>query len=364
MRILHFVSGLQSGGVEQMLYNYTKILNKKDYEQVIVYQHSPDMVNLEKLKSANNTCIEISSKSKHPIKNLLQTKKIITEFHPDIIHTHMNLVNFIPLMVAFFCGVKVRISHSHISRDNVKFRLFVPVFKLLNIIFSNTRFACGQDAGKYMYGNLSFTVVNNALDLSKFQFSQNIRNNLRRKWAIPENAYVIGHIGRFVNQKNHKKIIDIFEACYKKDRNTFLVLVGQGELYIEIKNMIKEKSFENNIIMTGSLDNVFDYYSLFDVFLLPSLYEGLPVVALEAQAAGLPSIFSNVIDKDVKLLPSTTFISLQSSTSVWVNSIFYQIKQPRIDFNSIERLMSDKGYNIYEEYHKIDKLYRKLLMNR
>lgn len=109
IKVMHFISGIRSGGVEQMLINYTTILNKYEYKQIIVYQHTPDKVCLDKLEHAGNKCVRISSKSRHPLGNITETIKLIKKVHPDIVHAHMNLVNFIPLFCALLCGVKVRI---------------------------------------------------------------------------------------------------------------------------------------------------------------------------------------------------------------------------------------------------------------
>lgn len=230
IKIMHFVSGIGNDGVTQFLTNYTSRLNKKNnVSEIIVYQHKPNVTKLKLEQSIGNKTYRVPFKAKHPIKNLFATYRLIKKEKPDIVEAHMNLVNFFPLSVAWFCRVPVRISHSHIAQDidNINPKLST-LFKKLCIIFSTNLVACGENAGKYMYGNRNFHIVYNAINLDKYKFDNQARNEIRNKYHISDHTLVLGKIGRIVKQKNDKFLIDIFSDYLKKNSDAVLFIIGNG----------------------------------------------------------------------------------------------------------------------------------------
>ncbi|MGG7602775.1 glycosyltransferase family 1 protein [Weissella cibaria] len=361
MKILHFISGVRGGGVEQVLINYTHFLNMNDNtDELIAYQHAPIDVCAEKLKASGNSLVQIADKRKHPIKNLADSYKLMRTFKPDIVHAHMSLLNFFPLFIARLCGVKVRISHAHISRNNVSPKL-VPVFKRLNLLFANRLVACGNDAGHYLYGSHPFWVMKNAIDLSNFSYSESRRKSFRNRLHITDNQIVLGHIGRFVVQKNHKRLLEIFGALLQQRPDSIMVLAGDGEKMDEIKKQVKMMQIESNVRILGSISNPAELYDAIDCFVLPSLYEGLPVVGIEAQAAGVPCLFSNTIDRDIRLLPTTKLIALENSNQEWVESILELIHDGRVSSNTLAKILISEGYKIELAAKQLDKYYQHVM---
>ena len=300
IKIMHFVSGIGNDGVTQFLTNYTSRLNKKNnVSEIIVYQHKPNVTKLKLEQSIGNKTYRVPFKAKHPIKNLFATYRLIKKEKPDIVEAHMNLVNFFPLSVAWFCRVPVRISHSHIAQDidNINPKLST-LFKKLCIIFSTNLVACGENAGKYMYGNRNFHIVYNAINLKKYSYNPKSREEVREKYGIDTDSMIIGNIGRINIQKNQKFLIDIFADYLQENPNAFLFIIGNGEPNDEQKlvDYIKKKSCQENVIRNEGVKSTEKFYSAFDIFALPSLYEGLPVVGVEAQASGVTTLLSKNID--------------------------------------------------------------------
>lgn len=229
IRVMHFVSGLVSGGVEQMLVNYCNNMDHDKFEFIVVYQHEPVELCINKIKAAGCKTIRITARNESFVKNIVDSYKIIKEYKPDIIHCHMNLMNFCPAFPAMLSGVKVRISHSHIAEKEKSFiyKIMANICKTLIKISSNVFLSCGQEAGYYLYGkNRSFTIINNAINLEEFRYrSYNFRNSLNLQDKV-----VVGHVGRFSEQKNHKRLLDIFKEFLKLEKNATLLLAGTGEL--------------------------------------------------------------------------------------------------------------------------------------
>ena len=177
----------------------------------------------------------------------------------------------------------------------------------------------------------------------------------RKELGIKEDTIVIGHIGRFVAQKNHTFLIDIFNQFHKKEKNSILLLAGQGPLQEEIKNKVRELGLDDSVRFLGQRNDANELYQVFDVFLLPSLYEGLPVVGVEAQASGLLCFLSDDMTKETKVLDSTVFMSLSNTAEEWTDEILTNLKDyKRINTKSE---VSDNGFDIEVEARKLEKYY-------
>lgn len=288
--------------------------------------------------------------------------RIFKENKYKIVHSHISTLSVFPLRIAKKAGVPIRIAHSHSTSNKKEWKrnLIKNILRPFSKLYANQFFACSELSGRWLFGEKAFKngkikIINNAIDLEKFKFNKEKRNEIRKKLKIDENIILIGHIGRFVTQKNHEFLIDVFDEIHRRKQNSKLILIGQGNLKENIIEKIKYLGLQDYVIFTGQTTNVSDYYNAMDIFVLPSLYEGLPVVGIEAQANGLLCEFSTDMTKETKVLNTTKFISLKETPENWANTILE-------DYKNFKRLdsfdeMTKKNFNIKEEAKKLEEYY-------
>lgn len=276
----------------------------------------------------------------------------------DIIHVHgSSRTIFFELFASWMCKVKIRIAHSHNS--TAKMLLFHYLIKIpFNLLYTHA-LACGEKAGRWMYSNKKFQVLDNGIYLEKFAFSQKLREKIRNELGIT-NQKIIGHIGSFNDQKNHKFLIDVFEKTLKKNCDTYLVLVGAGDHFEAISQYVKTLNMNENVVFLGKRHDIAEIYNAFDIFVLPSKYEGFPLVLVEAQTNGLYCIVSDKVSNEVNINNNITFLSIDTDIVKWVNTILaheYDEYQRKDVSNRTVDLMIEKGYDINRSKSKIEEIY-------
>ena len=362
MKVLFVVKNLRvSNGVASFLMNYYRELIKKEnmsFDFLIVSNTiSPYYDEIEK----NNGKIFIMPSLRHPLKMINYLKNIFHNNSYDILHS--NVINS-NVLIAYFAKkyrIPVRILHCHATAngDSVLKILRNKPFQYLSIKYSNYYFACSHLAGKQIFKNKVFYVINNAIDLERFKFSNAIRNEIRLKNGITNDTIIVGVVARITFQKNPYFILRIVESLKQKNANFNLWWFGSGNLDKCVFNKAEELGLTNYIEFWGSIDDVSNYYSALDCFILPSFYEGLPVVGIEAQANGLKCLFSDRITREVDILDSNFFLSINNINS-WVNAIL-KVKanyNRKIDYNIFN------CYLIESQADKIFLLYKSLLNNQ
>ena len=248
------------------------------------------------------------------------------------------------------------ITHSH--NGNGKNKFINAIFKPLVNLCTDKYLACSEVACDWLFGKSKrkeCTIINNGIDTDRFKYNEEIRKNVQKKLGLQNNK-IIGHVGRFSTQKNHEFLIKIFEKIYEKDNSFRLVLIGVGEEETKIKNIVKNKKLEKIVFFLGKKDNTQDFYSAFDYFLMPSLYEGLPVVGIEAQCSGLQCFFSNTIDKQILISDRAKMIDLNSSENLWANSIL-ETKIDNTNRTKYATEINEKGYGIKSTISLLEKIY-------
>lgn len=317
------------GGVENYIMNYYRLVNKSEFTFDFAYhlQSSPNFY--DEIVSLGGKVYKLPEFSIKNIKKIEQElTKILTENHYDAIHCHQANGAFLYMKVAKKLGIKVRILHSHQTQAADKFTHKIRNLPLLYLgkKRSNVNFACSDLAGKFLYGRKDFFVVNNAIDTTKFAFNEELRAKIRKELNISDDAFVIGHVGRFCNQKNQPMFISIAKNLLSSGFNNFkIVLVGNGETFDLINETIKKESLEKYFVLTGARTDTYTLYNVFDLFVLPSLYEGLPVVGVEAQYNGLRIITSTEVTKELNFSGNVRYLSLKSSKE-WADSIIEAAK--------------------------------------
>lgn len=355
VRVAQMMTDMNYGGVEMVVMNYYKNIDRSKIQfDFFVFEGSsiPQKAEIESLGGR----IFVVPKYTHILKYFRFLKSYLSSY--QIVHSHMNTLSVFSLYSAKRAGVKNRLCHNHSTSGKGEFiKNFVKfLLRPLAQVFATDLFACSDYAGRWMYGkNTPFKVLNNAIDLEKFRYDKSLRDIVRKELCL-ENKKVIGHVGRFCYQKNHSLLIDIF-FTFLKEQDAILMLIGEGELQESIKQKVKNLGIENNVIFLGKKKDIYRYYQAMDLFLLPSRYEGLPVVAIEAQASGLPCIISSNITLETKILNSTHFVS--GGVEEYVTKIMQNICYDRKDaFNE----MRNAGFDIKYEALKLQKYYEKLVV--
>ena len=349
--------GKVCGGIENFVMNYYRNINKeKVIFDFLVHYDEKGYYDDEIKKIGGKIYYTNVRRDKNIFKYIIFLNRFFRKHKEySIIHGHMPGLAPLYFLIAKINGVKCRIAHSHVTdtERTLKGRVLKIIIKSIKL-FSNKYFACSSDAGKFMFGKRNYTIIKNAIDFNKFKFNEEIRKQLRKEYDL-ENKFVIGCVGRFNQQKNHTFLIKIFNEILKIKSNSILVLIGEGELEEDIKNEAKEYGILNKILFLGVKKDVDKYYNSFDCFVLPSNFEGLGIVLIEAQVNGLPAITSDVVPKEAKVSKLITFKSLNNAPKEWARIILKQATRKN-EIISIEK----KGYNLKKEAVKLENLYIKL----
>lgn len=367
IRILQIVPTLGYGGVAQFLLNYYKLMPKSEIIFDFVTHGGIEDFHAQLIKEGS-TIYYVKPISQCGINKYIKTLgKIVSNGHYDIIHTHDGHMTGVTSMICRFHFRGPIIAHAHTTLcPNPKHRPFMPIFRLMSRIWASKLLACGREAGKYLFGkSANFTIIHNAVSIDRFQNVDQVKvEELRKKYNIDVNELVIGHVGLFTPQKNHVFIIEMFSKLLEKRPNAKLILVGGGNDMEKIIKLTQEKGITDKVIFAGKQSDIPTYMHLFDVFILPSLFEGLPVVAIEAQAAGLPVLMSDVIDHDADTgIGSVKFLSIgANSLKEWINELLH-IKNEEITTNKILEAFQKNGYDIKTSANSLVKIYKKVSEN-
>ena len=259
------------------------------------------------------------------------------------------------LISAVLGGAKLRIAHSH-NTTSSNDKLSILLRPILNNL-SNVRIACGIDAGKWMFGKKKFILLKNGIDMKKYKFDIKIREEVRSELNL-DGTLVIGHVGSFNYQKNHHKLIEVFREMKKIRDDIKLLLVGDGEERKNIEKLLDKYGIKDNVIMYGISNEVPRLMHAMDVFVMPSRFEGLPCVLIEAQSLGLPCIVSNKISIESKFGENIQYFDLNESNKVWADAILNIDKNNRKKNSLIAKANMNKcGYNINTEVLNLQRLY-------
>lgn len=363
IRILYIVPSLRlCNGVASYAMNYFRNIDKNKFHIDFITGANEESVYYDEIKNAGSQIYYIP---KMGIKNIIEVRRKIKNFLKenatkyDIIHCHVLNMGAFYLYYAKKYGIKTRILHSHATKYADKFinNIRNMIFSVFSKKFANTYFACSKLAGDFMFKNKKYTIISNSIDVEKFTFNLSNRVKIREQEKIEDNEILLINVARFAPQKNLFFLIDIFNEILKKSDKYKLLLIGSGPLEEKIREKIKTYGIEKNIIMKKNITNVNEYMHASDLFVLPSLYEGLPVVGVEAQCADLPCIFSNEVTEEAKILETTNFLSIDNK-EIWIEEI---LKQKNKERKSRISEMIEKGYKIEEATIKLEKIYNDLV---
>ena len=353
-RVLICLTSFTTGnGIARTIMNYYDALIKENYivDFLLILNLASDPKYLEKIKLGHSKIFVVpdGTKIKKSIATVKLLTKILTQNKYDIIH--VNLVQ----LYAYSCIHTAKKLHV----PNIIYHIHNPIFKLpllksalvklINALCkrqSNHYFACSESAGKSVFKNKKFKVIKNLINVKQYEFNEDARNKYREQFGIKQDEIVIGVVARMEKQKNPYFVIDIIKELSKKKKIKLLWL-GTGSLKDKMQKYIKEKDLSSECILLEPRNDVNEIYSAMDIFLLPSLYEGLGIVLIEAQASGLPVITSTKVPDDVEITDLVTKLNLQENIEIWVNQLYDIIeKGENKNREKYQDLIESSEYNI------------------
>ena len=367
IRVLQIIGIVCGGGVEAVIMNYYHNIDKTKIQFDFIIDGYKKSILDDEILSLGGKIYKVEPYNKNIFKYIYQIYRIVKDNNYKIVHSNMNTLAVFSLFAAWFAGAEVRILHNHsTATKNEKLRSVMKyILRPFAPIFANRYMACSHLAGEWMYGKEKMQsgkvkILNNAIDIERFAYNYKARKKLRQELNINEDTFVLGHVGRFMYQKNHDFLIDIFKELHKRRKNSLLLLIGDGILRQRIEEKVAYYKLQSSVKFLGLRKDIAALYNIMDVFVLPSWYEGLPVVSIEAQANGLPCFISNKVSFECKLSNSVHFIDLKESPIYWSKEIL-NCKLLR-NKNAIKEL-NEKNFNIKKEINNLENFYLKEITN-
>lgn len=363
VHVLYFVDRMLRGGIQTFVLQNWKYMDKNRVQiDFLLLDDGIDYELEDTLRSLGSNVYKLKDIWIRKPTDYLRYYQALNEFFKkhhnyQIVHLHSSSKNFLVLKIAKKYGIKTRIAHSH----NIGFQttskiqiIFGDILKLFLKKYSTDFFACSQMAGQWLFGNANVTVIKNAVDINQFMYNKTVAYDMKKKLGLT-NKIVIGHIGRFTYQKNHEFLIRIFKEICKKDNRYVLLLVGAGEFENKIHYMVESLGLLDKVIFAGFQSDVSRYMQAMDLFVFPSEFEGLGLVLIEAQAAGLPCYTSkDVVPNEAKVSDLLTFIPLDDNPEEWANVILNNKITKR---NTPKDAISSNGYDIQKTARFLQEYY-------
>lgn len=362
IRVLH-VCGALAGGVGSVLLNYYRHVDRSRVQFDFLVHGEPAPAVRAEVEAMGGTIRVITPKSTSLVRNLRETRAAINSKTPHMaVHVHTaSPTSFVYLAAAKLANKRLRIAHSHAtSLEAANSSLQARAHRALRPVLTWTAtdmFACSQAAGDWLYGTCarsSVRILPNAIDIAPYAFSPYVREVARQELGVADRI-VFGHIGRFADQKNHEFLIKIFAGIAAREPRAVLALVGDGPLMNDVRTQVAAAGLDHRVLFLGLRPDVSELLQAMDVFLLPSLFEGLPVVLVEAQAAGLPCLASTEVTDEVALTDLIGFEDLASDPVLWAKRALAMIARPRP--TEAHEQVAKAGYDIRQAGQRLTEFY-------
>lgn len=356
MKILHITNTFNGGGVGMVVYNFCA-KNKMDgiTFDIVGEDYGKKQFQHDLFEKAGFKVMYVTAKWKSLFKNIKEIKRVIKEGNYDAVHVHYEEWSWLYLWIAKKCGVKVRFCHAHMANmEGADKKLHYKFFRRWLNRYATHRLACSMDAGNHLFGKNPFTVLNNAIETEKFQYDLEIRDSIRQGLGISDKL-VMGVVGRFTYQKNPQKTIEIFSEIKKQRPDAVLLTVGVGDMYQEAQELVVKKGLSDSVIFMGLRNDVFSFLQAMDVFVLPSRWEGLGIVYVEAQAAGLKTFgTAELVPNAAKCTELMTFVPKDASAKEWADAVLASLPYERE--NTCQQI-KDAGFDLRTEVKKLENIY-------
>lgn len=356
IRVLHIIDGMGSGGAEAFIMNLYRNIDRTKVQFDFLLRSTENLY-LDEIQVLGGRSFMTASFPRHAWQNYKDTEAFFAE-HKEyaLIHVHGNaLIYMSGLILAKKAGVPCRIMHSHNTQARKPiYRLIHEGNKLFINTLATTQLACSETAGEWMFNGHNCMVVNNGIDVKEYLYNDTDRDEIRKEFQLA-GKFVVGHVGRFLQSKNHAFLVAIFSEIHKRNDEAVLLLIGTGPLEEDIRKQVQQLGLEDAVIFAGVRSDVKKMLQAMDVFLFPSLFEGLGIVTVEAQAAGLHTIVSEAVPKEAFLTEMIESIPLSAQKEEWAEHVLrYQHGYERPD--TFEQLRN-AGYDIESVAKKMERFY-------
>lgn len=362
IRVAQVIGKWLGGGVESVVMNYYRHIDRSKIQFDFICDNDSTNIPYDEIEKLGGRVILVPPYQK-VFKYQKELKRIFKENKYKIVHSHINTLSVFPLYAAKCAKVPVRIAHSHSTTNKKEWKknLLKQVLRQFSKVYATNYMCCSELAGRWLFGNKEYDkgnvyLLNNAIDLDKFKYDEKIRKQKRKELNINDSTLVIGHIGRFVAQKNHTFLIDIFNEVHKQNNDSLLMLVGQGPLMNEIQEKVNNLGLKDSVIFLGQRNDANELYQAMDIFVLPSLYEGLGTVLIEAQINDLYVLASTEVPLEAQISNKIEFLNLNKD--LW--------KQRMIDLKASRKkfFLKLSNYNLFdikEQAGKLEKKYEEMI---
>lgn len=347
IRVLHILQRMEAGGTQALLMNiYRKIdRTKVQFDFLVVYKEKQFYD--DEIEKMGGHVYKLSFREDLNLPKFQKDLAVFFTQHHEykIVHCHAYTIGYFCLKAAKKAGIPVRIAHSHSNAavHDVKLPLKLIMQKLFTR-YSTDLFACSEEAGKFAFKGKKFGIVQNAIDSQKFIADANIREEIRKALRV-ENKFVVGHVGRMQPEKNHDFLIDVFAELKKSKPDAELILVGTGPLEDKVKSKVVEKGLSDCVHFLGNRKDMNRIYQAMDVFVFPSLFEGLGIVAIEAQAAGVPIVCSEGLPPETDITPIYQKLLLSDGAEKWAN-VALEMAQNLKAHTNMQQYVIDAGFDM------------------
>lgn len=361
IRVLQEVATMDAGGVERLLYDYYANLGTQEIAfDFVIFDREKEGIFEKPLKEKGCRFYCVPRLKGLGLSYIRALWRIFKNGQYQVVHAHRGSRSFFVLLLAWAAGVPVRIAHSHLAFEpdaNLVKHLKTVVFKHLCRVFATDLFACGDDAARFMWGTSDPAKVHkmtNAIETKRFHQALAVRDEMRTKLGISD-EFVLGTVARIDIQKNPMYLLKIAQAVKQSGKKTVLLIAGSGPMEQEVKERAREMGLEGFVRFLGVRQDIPELLAAMDLFLLPSLFEGLPVTLMETQASGLPALVSDRVTREMDQVGLIRFLPLDDDVSCWANAITQaQMNRNRSVY---AKKVLDAGYDIADQAHKLGAFY-------
>lgn len=363
IKVAQVLGYMNGGGIEAVTMNYFEHINRDKVHFDFIMCEDSTHIPREEIGQLGGKVIEVPPYKKLPV-YIASLRRAMRDGGYDIVHVNMNTMSVFALYAAWREGIPVRISHCHsmYSLAEGKRALLKLALRPFSKMFATDYLSCGRMAGEWQFGSKLMNsgrvnMLPNAIDAEAFKYDPAMREKVRASLVLGD-AFVVGHVGRFAGQKNHMFLLELFHELNKLEPDSILMLVGEGPLMDNVIERTAELGISDSVRFLGQRTDVANLYQAMDVFVLPSLYEGIPVVGVEAQTAGLPCFFSDEVSNEVVFSGSVSRIPLDAGAEYWAKQVLAAKGSGRTDGS---KLTIDNGFDIRGRAGELGQFYERII---